>query len=281
MNNIVIKDSRIEEGDARDLIKTLEPRSVDAIITDPPYPGIKRDYGCYAEDAWLVMMGELCAEFRRVLKPSGSALIILQPNSNQVGRMRHWPWKFITECQASWNVIQDIYWWNPAAMPSVHCQRKHGLMRPSVKLCVWLGEPDCYRCQDNVLWEPSDALKAKNREDHALIKSPSGYTRRDGRIVQTVEARGGVTPFNLIPISNTDSKNSGGAKGHGAATPYKLCEWFVRYLCPVGGTVLDPFCGSGTVGRAARAHGCNFIGFEKDPQHFKLSLRELGGLQHA
>ena len=34
--------------------------------------------------------------------------------------------------------------------------------------------------------------------------------------------RGGVTPFNVLPLPNTNSTDSGGTCSHGAATPYPL-----------------------------------------------------------
>lgn len=38
---------------------------------------------------------------------------------------------------------------------------------------------------------------------------------------------------------------------------------WTRYIVPPGGTVCDPFMGSGTMGIAAVKHGNHFIGIEK------------------
>ncbi len=58
--------------------------SVDAVITDPPYPEISRAYGRMTEAEWWDMMMVVCTETRRILKPTGSAVFILQPNSRKV-----------------------------------------------------------------------------------------------------------------------------------------------------------------------------------------------------
>jgi hypothetical protein len=228
-----------------------------------------------SEPDWHVMMRGVVRECRRILKPAGSAVFILQPNSEHVGKMRAWLWEFMAWSCHEWNMVQDAWWWNPSSPPTVHCQRKRGLMRPSVKACVWLGNPDCYRNQDEVLWTQSDGNMAHNREDRALKNRPSGQTMRRGRCAALADERGGSTPFNLLPISNSDCFNSGGARGHGAATPLHLCSWWVRYLTPKSGVVCDPFTGSGTVGIAALKHGCSFIGSEKMSEYVAMAKERI------
>jgi DNA modification methylase len=49
----------------------------------------------------------------------------------------------------------------------------------------------------------------------------------------------------------------------------------MRYLCrlvtPPNGTVLDPFMGSGSTGKASILEGFNFIGIELDPEYLKIA----------
>jgi DNA modification methylase len=268
----------LHEGDAVAWLRSLPSESADAVVTDPPYPEIDRPYGRMTEKEWTEMMHSVVHEIRRVLKPTGSAVFILQPNSEHVGKMRPWLWEFMAWSCREWNMIQDAWWWNPSAPPTVHCQRTHGLMRPSVKACVWLGNPECYRNQGAVLWTQSDAMSALSREDRAKRKSPSGQSMQRSRIGSTVDDRGGVTPFNLLPISNTNSTDSGGSNGHGAATPADLCSWWIRYICPPDGLVLDPFTGSGTVGMEAIREGMSFAGSERDHEYVQMAQERIGSV---
>lgn len=265
------------QGDCLEVMRGLSPASVDACITDPPYPEIDRDYGRMTEAEWWDMMMSLCGELRRVLKPSGSAVFILQPNSRKVGSMRGWLFDFQSWACREWNMVQDAWWWNFTAPPNIHTHRTIGLMRPSLKACVWLGAPDCYRNQSAVLWTESKSNAAKRGGDRALQYRPSGYSIRTGRIADTTAERGGSTPFNLLPIANANSVSSAGANGHGAGTPDSVADWWVRYIAPKGGTVLDPFCGSGSVGVAAIGQSCKFIGVEKMAEHAERARRRLGG----
>ena len=130
----------------------------------------------------------------------GSAVFILQPNYEKIGQMRLWLWEFVLWAAKEWNLIQDVHWWSIDAMPLAGANRKHGLMRQSMKMCVWLGNPDCYRNQDNVLWTPSQATSARHRADIALRTGPSGRTFRNSTISKAADERGGTTPFNLLPI---------------------------------------------------------------------------------
>jgi DNA modification methylase len=46
-------------------------------------------------------------------------------------------------------------------------------------------------------------------------------------------------------------------------------------FCPKGGTVLDPFMGSGTTGVACKELGRNFIGIEISPEYFKIAEQRI------
>lgn len=260
---------RIYHGDCLSVLDdiTKNGEQFDCLITDPPYPGIKRDYGCWTEADWRSTMDQLIAKARPLLKPKGSMAFVLQPNSRKVGIMRPWLWRFLADYSESWNVVQDLYWWNTTAMPTVGCQRQNGLCRPSVKPIVWLGPPDCYRNQSEVLWTPGRTTLAANLEDRAARKMPSGISVRNGVMKQTALERGGTTPFNLLPIGGDFRKG----KKHGATTPPKLCDWLVRYLCPKGGRILDPFAGSGTIGLSALGYGCSYVGIERMAEYAEIA----------
>jgi site-specific DNA-methyltransferase (adenine-specific) len=48
-------------------------------------------------------------------------------------------------------------------------------------------------------------------------------------------------------------------------------QYLCRLVTPPGGTVLDPFMGSGSTGKAAMREGFNFIGIERDPEYVKIA----------
>ena len=271
-----IRATTLNHGDCRKELKRLPSKSVDAVICDPPYPQVRprgESYPRISKANWQTMMQEVVQECRRVLKPKGSVVFILQPNAQQMGKMRLWPWRFVLWAGETWNLVEDAYWWNPTAIPSRGAKREYSLMRPSIKWCVWLGPSDCYRNQDAVLWTPSDALAAKRREVQARIISASGASCRNNTITAAADERGGTTPFNLIPLSASRQPTNG---GHPAVTPYDLAAWWCRYILPENGILLDPFCGSGTMLAAGLDHGASrVIGIEQQGKYLAIAKRRI------
>ena len=53
--------------------------------------------------------------------------------------------------------------------------------------------------------------------------------------------------------------------------PKKLIEPCILAGCPEGGTVLDPFTGSGTTAVVALENGRNFVGTELNPEYIKIA----------
>ncbi len=59
--------------------------------------------------------------------------------------------------------------------------------------------------------------------------------------------------------------------GYPTQKPLKLLSLLVGACCPPGGTVLDPFCGSGTTLVAAAASGRSFLGIDTNPDAVRIA----------
>jgi DNA modification methylase len=62
---------------------------------------------------------------------------------------------------------------------------------------------------------------------------------------------------------------------HPTVKPLALMRWLARLLCPPGGTVLDPFTGSGSTGAAVLLEGRRFVGIERDERYVTVALARL------
>jgi DNA modification methylase len=66
---------------------------------------------------------------------------------------------------------------------------------------------------------------------------------------------------------------------HPTVKPIELMKYLIKLITPPGGTVLDPFCGSGSTGCAAVELGHTFIGCELDPNYVEIAQRRIGAWQ--
>lgn len=62
---------------------------------------------------------------------------------------------------------------------------------------------------------------------------------------------------------------------HPTVKPVALMRWLCRLVTPPGGTVLDPYCGSGSTGVACAADGFRFVGVDHDPSYLQIAERRL------
>lgn len=65
------------------------------------------------------------------------------------------------------------------------------------------------------------------------------------------------------------------ANNHPTVKPTSLMQWLVRLVCPPGGTVLDPFGGSGSTGKGAAKEGFNAILIEKEKEYIPISYGRI------
>lgn len=67
------------------------------------------------------------------------------------------------------------------------------------------------------------------------------------------------------------------ANHHPTVKPVELMRWLVRLVTPPGGTVLDPFTGSGTTGIAALREGFGFVGIEREAEYVEIARARIVG----
>lgn len=71
------------------------------------------------------------------------------------------------------------------------------------------------------------------------------------------------------------SKTDRAGSSHPTVKPVALMRWLCTLITPPGGTILDPFSGSGTTLQAAVECGFNAIGIEREPEYFGDIVRRL------
>lgn len=81
-------------------------------------------------------------------------------------------------------------------------------------------------------------------------------------------------------IENAFQRNKSVAtNNHPTVKPIALMEYLIKMVTPKGGTVLDPFMGSGSTGVAAKKNGYDFIGIDMTPEYIKIAKARINATE--
>jgi DNA modification methylase len=87
---------------------------------------------------------------------------------------------------------------------------------------------------------------------------------------------GSASRFFYCAKASKADRNSGGVNSnHPTVKPTDLMRYLCRLVTPPGGTVLDPFTGSGSTGKAAILEGFNFIGIERESEYVEIAKARI------
>ena len=114
---------------------------------------------------------------------------------------------------------------------------------------------------------PKVSKNERNRglDDFEEKKTSSMSGRRDPHDMEKSKIDNDVTGRFV-----TERKNI-----HPTVKPVELMKYLCRLVTPKGGTVLDPFMGSGTTGMAAKDEGFEFIGIEKEKEYYEIAEQRI------
>lgn len=289
-------------GDCVESMRSLPAGSVHTCVTSPPYFGL-RDYGVDGQigleptpDEFVAALVAVFREVRRVLRDDGTLWLNLGDSYARDSRVRwdnslhvekDWkvdqamrdapnvvrdaglkpkdligiPWRVAFALQADgWYLRQDIIWHKPNPMPESvrdRCTKAH-------EYIFLLSKGPKYYFDAEAIKEPV-AASTVARLAQPTLAAQAGSDRVPGKTNGNMKAVGDGESRNKRSVWTVTTKPFKGA--HFATFPPDLIEPCVLAGCPVGGTVLDPFGGSGTTGGVALALGRQAILCELNPEY--------------
>lgn len=272
-------------GDSKALLGQLPERSVDLVVTSPPFALLRqkaygnKDQANYVE--WLCSFG---VEVRRVLRDTGSFVLDLGGAYQRGVPVRSlYQYRVLVKMcdEVGLFLAEEFFWHNPAKLPSpIEWVNKRKLRaKDSVNTVWWLSKSEWPKADiRRVLLPYSERMKTllKNPEKFYKAKDrPSGHEISMGF---GSPENGGAIPPNLLQIPNTESNSSYlrlaklvGLEGHPARFPTALPEFFIKFLTDPGDLVVDIFAGSNTTGRVAEQLGRRWIAMELDATYVASS----------
>jgi hypothetical protein len=276
---------RLFLGDCLAWMREQPDKCVDLVFGSPPYEDARTygmDFKLQGED-WVAWMVEIVRESVRVSR--GLAAFVIE------GRTRKFRWSATPVM-----LMADLH------RAGVHLRKPPIFHRVGIP---GSGGPDWWRndyefvvCatiagklpwSDNIAtgkapkFAPGGAMSYRNvdgrrkNERTGKAKTLSQHARTNGEKGNL----GYVPPVKANPGNVVTCKVGGGHMGHSLAAeneapfPESLAESFVRCFCPPGGTVLDPFGGSGTVGAVAQRFGREAILVDIRESQIALMIERL------
>lgn len=256
------KHGTIYLGDSLEFMRdSVESASVDLIMTSPPFGLVrKKTYGNVDADRYVDWFRPFGAEFKRVLKPSGSLVIDIggawipgQPTRS----LYHFELLLMLCKEIGFHLAQELFWWSPSKLPTpaewVTVRRVR--VKDAVD-CVWWLSPTPWPKASNrrVLAPYSDAMRSLLKNGYKPKLRPSGHDISDKF---GTDNKASIPP-NIIAVPNTESNSyylryckDHGLPQHPARFPAELPEYFIRMLTDQGDMVFDPFAGSCVTGEVA------------------------------
>jgi len=301
----------ILRGDCIDSLKKLEDQSINTCITSPPYWGLRNYNGEEKQlgledtpEEFVENLVNVFREVKRVLRDDGTVWLnlgdsymgggggnynktgISQAGGQHLTNVRNRkdfikksgvkakdlvgiPFRVAFALQEDgWYLRQDIIWHKPNPMPESvkdRCTKAHEYIFLLSKNQKYYFDNEAIK-EDSVDKESHRGMSPRNKDkrlgdrffatkvgDSANYKK---YPKRNKRSVWTVTTK----PF----------------KGaHFATFPMDLIEPCVLAGCPEGGTVLDPFGGSGTTGIVAVNHNRHAVLCELNKEYIELAKQRL------
>lgn len=256
-------------NDALRALKELAARTVDCVITSPPYFW-QRDYEHGGQtghestiEEYVETIRKVFSEVKRVLRPTGVLFLVLGDTYYSARGQPRGP--------------DPKQRWRAFARAKVRAVDTSGLGLPRKSL---IGIPwrvalalqqDGWRIRSAVVWRKAGAMTEPNVRDRPrgtteqifILSKADNYYFDRAALGQDED----VWEFAVRPAQR--------AYPHSAAFPEALVERCIDCGCPPGGTVLDPYAGSGTTLRVALQRRRSAIGIELNSTYCAMAQRRV------
>ena len=303
MNDLIIN------GNSLEVLQKMPSKSINCCITSPPYYGL-RDYGVEEQigqeanvDEYIQALIDIFKEVMRVLTDDGTLWLNISDSYSGSGKGRLKDGKSYlktgmqttnkgsiagvirktsaTSCkpkdligvpwllafalrEQGWYLRQDIIWNKPNCMPESvkdRCTRSHEYIFLLTKSRKYFYDAEAIK-EKSVRYDKNIRDRSKGK----LNKVP-GRTKMNGLTRNDYETRNKRSVWTIATVPYKDA--------HFATFPPDLVKPCILAGCPINGTVLDPFCGSGTVGMVAKKLNREFIGIELNPDYCILAEERI------
>ncbi|MCS6773504.1 MAG: site-specific DNA-methyltransferase [Thermoflexales bacterium] len=263
-------EARVLQGDCLDVLKQFDDQSFDLIVTSPPYADRRKStYGGIHPAQYVEWFLERSAQFLRVLKPSGSFVLNIKEKSENGERHTYVIELILALRKQGWLWVEEYIWHKRNCYPGKWPNR----FRDAWERCLHFTKSKKFKMNQEAVMVPmGDWAKTRLRKlgKNDVVRFNSQVGSGFGKNIANWHNRSMAYPTNVLTFA-TECAN----KGHPAAFPKALPEWFIKLFTDPGDWVLDPFVGSGTTLEAALALGRSAVGIDIMPEYCALAQQAV------
>jgi DNA modification methylase len=261
---------RIFQGDCEEVLKTLPDNSIDLIFTSPPYADQRaKTYGGIKPEKYVEWFLPKAAQFKRVLKPSGTFILNIKERVVEGERHTYVIDLIIKMREQGWFWTEEFIWHKKNSYPGKWPNRFRDNWE---RLIQFNKEKNFAMYQESVMVPIGQWAKDRlaNLSETDKIRDESRAGSGFGKNVSNWIGRDMVYPTNVLHLA-TETGN----KNHSAVFPSDLPAWFIKLFTKPDDIVLDPFVGSGTTALSALQLGRHFVGIEINAEYVELSNQRI------
>jgi DNA modification methylase len=236
-------------GDCLELMKSIPDKSIDAIITDPPYGTT----ACKWDS--VIPFDLMWEQLNRIIKDNGAIVLFGSEPFSSALRMSN-----IKNYKYDWVWEKD--------KPSNFLMGKKQPLRYSENISVFYKSQVLYNPQ---MQKRTNKNKRKNKLTSSLLKDETKNIKLTDKYQDRLKS--GVNDY--IYPKNIQKFNNRTKGLHPTQKPIVLIEYLIKTYTNENETVLDFTMGSGTTGVACKNLNRNFIGIEMDDKYFEIAKKRI------
>jgi len=257
-------------GNSAEVLKSISSKSVDLIITSPPYSDQRKgSYGGIHPDKYVEWFLPMSDELLRVLKPTGT--FILNIKEKVVDGERHtYILDLIKEMRKQgWLWTEEFIWHKRNCHPGKWPNR----FRDAWERLLQFNKTKKFNMYQEAVMIPIGnwaKTRLKNLSETDKKRDNSRVGSGFGKNISNWVGKEMVYPSNVLHLA-TESSN----KSHSATFPRSLPSWFIKLFTKEGDLILDPFLGSGTTSISASLLNRSSVGIEILPEYYNIAIERF------
>jgi site-specific DNA-methyltransferase (adenine-specific) len=249
--------NQVIQGDCLEVMKTMAEKSVDMVLTSPPYDNL-RTYNGYTFD-----FEGIAKELFRVVKDGGVCVWVVGDATIKGSETGTSFKQALYFKEIGFNLHDTMIWRKTDPPPQTKEGRRYTLCHEYM-FVFSKGKINTF----NPIMIPT---KNFGKKANIGTQRDADGSKREDRLL----AMSNRMVMKTKPMQSVVEYPTGKNKEHPAVFPEKLAEDHILSWSNEGDTILDPMAGSGTTLKMAKKNNRNYIGIEISPEYINIINQRL------